>query len=87
MEAAWTAASAWTSHRAFETDAAAANRDEKAGKKATTAISPVKLAKVPVADRDSKKGNSTIAAVAAAHNPLKADVNGRIAEDRAPWLA
>jgi hypothetical protein len=66
------------------TDAAAANNVENIGKKETITISDDKLRKVPVWLNVSKNGNSTIAAVAAAHNPLKADVKGSIAADRAP---
>lgn len=84
VDAACTAASASTSHRALLTDAAAANNVENIGKKETITISDDKLRKVPVWLNVSKNGNSTIAAVAAAHNPLKADVKGSIAADRAP---
>ena len=81
MLAACVAASACTSHLAFETEAAAAKREEKAGKKPTTAISLERPPSVPAADRVSRNGSSTIAAVAAAHNPDKADVNGKMAAD------
>jgi hypothetical protein len=84
VDAAWTAASASTSHLALLTDAAAANNVENIGKNATIAISADNDANVPVALNVSKNGNSTIAAVAAAHNPDNADVNGNIAADRAP---
>jgi uncharacterized protein YdbL (DUF1318 family) len=87
VDAACTAASAWTSHLALETDAAAANKAEKAGKKETIAISAERPANVPAADKESKNGSSTMAAVAAAHKPERAEVNGRIAADREPWLA
>ena len=83
VDAACMAASASTSHRALDTEAAAANRAEKAGK-AVTARASKNTPIGPDSAKTSIKGSSTMAAVAAAHTPDKADVKGRIAADRAP---
>jgi hypothetical protein len=68
----------------FETDAAAAKRADKAGKIVMDIISSI----VPVVPyrpvNDSINGNSTTAAVAAAHKLDSADVKGSIAAERAP---
>lgn len=84
VDAACMAASASTSHRAFDTDAAAANKADNAGKIVMVMISSM----VPVVPNrpvnDSTNGNSTTAAVAAAHKLDSADVNGSIAADRDP---
>jgi hypothetical protein len=71
----------------LETEAAAANSAAKAGKMDTVTISATRPVVVPAEAKASTKGSSTIAAVAAAHSELKADVKGRIAADLAPWLA
>ena len=77
--AAAVAAAASTSQRAMEMEAAAAITEPMAGKATHTRDSP----KV-----DPTKGStSTTATVVAAHRPERADVNGRIAPARAPWLA
>jgi hypothetical protein len=60
-----------TSQRALETAAAAANRAAPEGNnKANKACNSTVL---------TKGNNSTAAALAAAHKPAKADVNGKIA--------
>ena len=68
----------------METAAAAANAVERIGKKDTNATSP---GTPNVADMDSRYGISTTAAVAAAQNAERADVKGRMAALRDPWLA
>jgi hypothetical protein len=84
VDAACMAASASTSHRALDTDAAAANNADRAGNIVMVTISNI----VPVVPNrpvnDSTNGNSTTAAVAAAHKLDNAEVNGNIAADRAP---
>jgi hypothetical protein len=82
VEAACVAATASTSHRALLMEAAAAKRADKVGKDDTINVS-ARRPPIPAPARDSK-GNSTMAAVAAAQRPLKAEVNGRIAAERAP---
>ena len=54
---------------------------EKVGKAAMTTICGTIP---PFNANSSKNGNSTMAAVAAAHNELRADVNGKMAADLAP---
>ena len=79
--AACAAASASTSHRALLTAAAAAKADERIGKADTSATSPA----VPYrAEMVSRKGSSTVAAVAAAQKAERAEVKGRMAEFLAP---
>ena len=82
--AACAAASASTSHRALLTAAAAANADERMGKADTNATSPMVPYKVEMV---SRKGSSTVVAVAAAQSADRAEVKGRMAEFHAPWLA
>jgi hypothetical protein len=66
------------------TAAAAAKAEDKSGKMDMTTTSPI----VPYRDEMvSMNGSSTVAAVAAAQKAERADVNGRMAEFRAPWLA
>mmetsp|Transcript_15547 Transcript_15547/g.29321 ORF Transcript_15547/g.29321 Transcript_15547/m.29321 type:complete len:80 (-) Transcript_15547:5318-5557(-) len=78
------AASASTSHRALDTDAAAAKRLDSAGKNTNNETEET-VPRIPPKDpRYSNHGNSTMAAVAAAHSELSALVNGNIAALRAP---
>ena len=69
---------------ALETDAAAANKLESAGKNATSVTDDTTPRAPPKAPKDSSHGSSTIAAVAAAHSELRALVNGKIAALLAP---
>ena len=76
VDAASMAASASNSHRALDTDAAPANNAASAGKTLTPTTCPTTV----IADVDaSKNGNSTTAAVVAAHKADRAEVKGKIA--------
>ena len=77
--AAAVAASASTSQRAFETEAAAATSEPKSGKTTAVADCATRLG--------SSGSTSTTATVTAAHSDAVAEVNGRMAPARAPWLA
>ena len=87
VDAACSAASASTSHRALDTLAAAANNAARVGKVVTVIISRNVEDAVPAAASVSRNGSSTIAAVAAAHREASADVKGNIAALLAPWFA
>ena len=77
--AAAVAASASSSHRALETDAAAATIAPHAGKETETSDW--------TGTETTSGSTSTTAAVAAAHSPAIAEVKGRIDPARAPWFA